>query len=102
MGLTMGSVDMTADALILRRRDDDKALEVLERVLVEAGYAEAPEMIAKLKRRPLVRCFVLRAIREEVVAGGLATAEGQIDWEAIGEFIKTIAPIIIEIIKMFI
>lgn len=88
------------DANFLRPRGDDAKL-IAEMRSVFAEDVEANQMLDVLERRPLVRWFVLRAIRQEIVAAGLVTATGQIDWEAIGDFLVKIAPIIFEILKMF-
>lgn len=91
-----------AQAQFLRRNDDDRALAAIEAALISTGRdpAEVSELMNKLRRRPVIRWFVLKAVREEVIAAGLA-GSGQIDWEAIGDFIAKIAPIIIEILMMF-
>lgn len=80
---------------------DKKALAVLEKCLVECGYEEAPELLKKLDRRPLIKWFVLRKIKQEAVAANAVQSLGAVDWEALAEFLKAIAPIIIEILKMF-
>ena len=88
------------DANFFRPRGDDAKL-IAEMRVAFANDAEANAMLDVLERRPLVRWFVLRAIRQEIVAAGLVKANGQIDWEAIGDFLVKIAPIIFEILKMF-
>lgn len=80
---------------------DKKALAVLEKCLLECGYDEAPELLKKLSRRPLVRWFVLRKIKQEAVAANAVPSLGAVDWEALADFLKAIAPIIVEILKMF-
>lgn len=60
---------------------------------------EGKSAVDTLRKRPMVRWFVLRAIKREMAAEGMNTA--LIDWEAIGDFLVKIAPIIFEIIKMF-
>lgn len=62
----------------------------------EFGYtAQDVELAIKaLENRPLIRFFVMRKINQEMRAQG-------INWDAIGDFLVKIAPIILEIIKMF-
>lgn len=48
----------------------------------------------ELRFRPLLRLAVMRAVEEEMSVAG-------INWDAIGDFLTKIAPLIIEIIKMF-
>ena len=91
---------MVVDANFLRPRGDDAKL-IAEMRKAFADDQQALSLLDKLERRPLVRWFVLRSIRQEIVAAGLVTASGQIDWESIGDFIIKIAPIIIEILLMF-
>lgn len=50
--------------------------------------------IAAFENRPLVRWRVLLMARREARAAG-------INWEGIGDFLVKIAPILIELIKMF-
>ena len=50
-----------------------------------------------LERRPLYRFFVLTAVRRELASAGISA----IDWEGIGNFFVKIAPILLEILKMF-
>jgi len=91
-----------AETLLFNRQDDDAALAALEKALSSVYPNEdISGLIAKLRRRPLVRWIVLRSVRQEASAEGLVSAQGQIDWEAIGDFLVKIAPIIFEILKMF-
>lgn len=55
---------------------------------------EAEEVIRFLERSPLVRWFVFRVVKREAAAQG-------IDLDKLADFIIKIAPIIFEIIKMF-
>lgn len=56
--------------------------------------AETAKMIQALQRRPLLRFIVLRTVEDEMAAAG-------INWEGIGDFLVKIAPIIFELIKLF-
>lgn len=62
---------------------------------VAYDWAELTEMLSALENRPLIRWFVMRKIEDEMKAAG-------VNWEAIGDFIVKIAPVIFEILKMFI
>ena len=87
-------------------RDDATLLANLARALQAHGATEAAaysleeasDMITALNSRPVLRWFALLVVRRELAGAGLA---GQIDWEAIGDFLIKIAPIIFEILKMF-
>ena len=87
-------------------RDDATLLANVARALqAHAGadasaysVQEANELITALNSRPVLRWFALLVVRRELAGAGLA---GKIDWEAIGDFLIKIAPIIFEIIKMF-
>ena len=91
-----------AQALFLRRKDDGRALEIIEKVLTEQYPDEdIAGLMKKLRRRPMVRWFVLRQLREEVAAAQEGDNAQAIDWENLGDFIVKIAPIILEILMMF-
>ena len=77
-----------------------KALEAIQKALIDAGEdpQEVAHLIDTLQRRPLLRFFVLLKVEDEARA---ATGQGRIDWDAIGDFLVKIAPIIMEIIKLF-
>ena len=92
----------SVDANFLRPRGDDaKILQAMRDAFTQANDTEGVELVNKLERRPLVRWFVIRSVREELAGANLVTAQGQIDWDAIGDFFVKIAPIILEILKMF-
>ena len=60
------------------------------------GYSpqDIQRALEALDRRPLLRWYVLRRVESEMRAEG-------INWEAIGDFIVKIAPIILEILMRF-
>lgn len=86
-------------------RPDPDAMRVLRSSLKESGEADAEtvdSLVDALSRRPLLRWFVMRKIREEANAAGFSVPlQGRVDWEAIAEFIKAIAPVILEILMLF-
>lgn len=81
-------------------RPNKKKLEAIKSAVSTYATAndysqeELNKLLDSLDRRPLVRFFVIRAVEDEMRAEG-------INWDAIGDFLVKIAPIIIEIIKMF-
>lgn len=80
--------------------NERKLLEVAEQSMVKAGCCTADEakaMFDRLNRRPLRRWVILNGLKQEVEVEGFAM-QGKIDWEAIANFIVTIAPVIMEII----
>lgn len=86
-------------------RPDRDGLAVLNRALIESGEVDestANMLVDRLANRPLLCWFVLRQIRKEAAAAGYQVPQqGRVDWEALGEFIKTIAPVILEILMLF-
>lgn len=54
-----------------------------------------------LQRRPLVNFFVIRQVEKELEEAGLLNNPNNIDWDAIGDFILKIAPLIFELIELF-
>lgn len=79
-------------------KQDSKLIDSLRVAL--ADYAESTELLDKLAKRPLVRWYVCRMITQEAAAaGGIKVSE--VDWDKLAAFLIAIAPIIIEILKMF-
>jgi hypothetical protein len=64
------------------------------------GDVQAQAAIRALEDRPLLRWFVLIKVKQELRGHGI-NLKGQIDWEAIAEFLKVIIPLIMEIIAIF-
>ena len=58
-------------------------------------------LLETIKNKPLRRRRALREIKAELVSEGLLVEGQAIDWEKIGDFLVKIAPIIFEIIRMF-
>lgn len=82
--------------------DDNRLIAMAVAVAnTQTDDATTQALIETIKNKPLRRWRFLRQIRAELIAEGLIV-EGQAwDWEAIGDFFVKIAPIIFEIIKMF-
>lgn len=59
------------------------------------------DIVETYEKSWLCRLFVMITIRRELIRAGLLGRGKAIDWEAIGKFIVTIVPAIIEIIKLF-
>lgn len=86
-----------------KHRNDEAALNNLKTAFINFGYSleESDKAVDKLRRRPLIRRYILAEIEEEIIAAGEVNAQGQIDWESIGDFLVKIAPIIMKLIEMF-
>ena len=87
------------DALSMNNQSQ-RAIDKITESLLESGAdpQEVARISEALARRPLLRFFVLRQIEREYLA---VSGQGRIDWDAIGDFLVKIAPIIIELIKLF-
>lgn len=85
-------------------RPDPKAIAVINEGIKASGMvddATADQLTDVLRRRPLIRWFVLRQIQKEAIAANAMPSGGRVDWAALADFIKQIAPVIIEILMMF-
>ena len=82
--------------------EDDKILSMAIYVAQsETSDISTKNLLATIKNKPLRRWRVLRQLRAELESEGLLVSGQAINWEAIGDFFVKIAPIIFEIIKMF-
>lgn len=85
------------DTLALTRRVElvtQSLNEYLEQPDAIMTLEEAAPLIREFQRRPLLRICVMRMIEKEMAAAG-------VDWDAIGDFLVKIAPLIFEFLKMF-
>lgn len=87
--------------MFFRVSDEDKklidAICVSVNTIHEVSAEDARDYRQALERRPLYRFFVLSAVRRELASAGISA----IDWDGIGDFLVKIAPILLEILKMF-
>lgn len=63
------------------------------------AVGEEKQILEALENRPMLRIYVNLAVRREARRNGVRLKG--IDWEGFRDFFVAIAPIIIEIIKMF-
>lgn len=85
-------------------RPDKEAMDTIRAGLKASGYVDdetVDRLVDKLESRPLLRWFVLRQIQKEARSAGAMPSGGRIDWAALADFIKEIAPVILEILMMF-
>ena len=95
---------VTALALFRPNKDDEKLLGlVASSVVTLATTAEEAASISNaLMLRPLVQWFVMWKVQQELRQAGLwGPGVREINWQAIADFLIAIAPIIFELIKMF-
>lgn len=86
---------------VFGRDEDVKMLSLIDSAIMGTNSVSASACSRLLKTRWLVRWFVLRKIRNELEAAGLYVEGQAIDWDAIGDFIVKIAPIILEFLSLF-
>jgi len=85
-------------------RPDKEAMDAIRAGLKASGYVDDEQvdaLVDKLERRPLIRWWVLRQIQKEAMAAGAMPSSGRVDWAALADFIKQIAPVILEILMLF-
>lgn len=91
-----------AETQLFGRNDDEAALAAIESALT-ATYPneDVASLMNVVRRRPLLRMIVLANVRQEIRAADRASANGQIDWGGLADFLTKIAPLIFELLKMF-
>lgn len=81
---------------------DDRLLELaITAASTQTDESSVLASIQSFRRKPLRKWFLLRKIKAELDAEGIVYRGTAIDWDKIGDFLLKIAPIIMEIIKMF-
>lgn len=81
---------------------DDRLLELaIQAASTQTEEASTLASIQAIRKKPLRKWFLLRKLKAELDAEGIVYRGNAIDWDKIGDFLLKIAPIIMEIIKMF-
>ncbi len=87
----------------LTRQQIAAILDKIEEGLNKSGedVAQALEALAKVRKSRLRSRLFVRDFLEEAEASGVVVEKQEINWEAIGDFIVKIAPVIMEILMLF-
>ncbi len=97
------SLPSAGTASVLRKSDFRASLMKAAKAAREKGEITAAQYfkIAAMSRIPKVAANLEAAMQEAAIEEGLASATGQIDWDAIIEFIEKLIPLIIQLIDLF-